>query len=58
MIPLECQPRAAAHRLLDGYQSLFQAKTDFTRFWDRIGAEGDLAALREWDTPHNASGER
>lgn len=35
---------------------LEQAKADFTLFWQRIGAEGDLqAALAEWDVRHNAS---
>lgn len=35
---------------------LEQAKGDFTTFWQRIGAEGDLdAALAEWDIRHNAS---
>jgi hypothetical protein len=32
---------------------LEHAKEDFARFWDWIGAEGDLeAALREWDIPY------
>lgn len=32
------------------------ARDDFRRFWDWIGAEGDLAAaLAEWDVRHNAS---
>jgi hypothetical protein len=32
------------------------ARQDFTTFWQRIGAEGDLEqALAEWDTRHNAS---
>ena len=31
-------------------------KVDFTGFWQRIGAEGDLeAALQEWDINYNAS---
>jgi len=35
---------------------LEDAKQDFQRFWDWIGAEGDLdAALAEWDINHNAS---
>ena len=35
---------------------LEMATTDFTRFWRRIGAEGDLEkALAEWKTRHNAS---
>ena len=35
---------------------LENAKADFTAFWDRIGAEGDLGmALAAWDTSHNAS---
>jgi hypothetical protein len=36
--------------------SVETAKTDFTAFWHRINAEGDLEkALEEWDTKHNAS---
>lgn len=36
--------------------SLKTAKADFTRFWGRIEAQGDLdAALAEWDVRHNAS---
>ena len=36
--------------------ALEQAKTDFPRFWERIGAEGDLdRALREWEISYNAS---
>ena len=36
--------------------SVETAKTDFTEFWDSIGAEGNLKkALKEWDTKHNAS---
>ncbi|MEZ6101298.1 MAG: hypothetical protein R3E01_20395 [Pirellulaceae bacterium] len=32
-------------------------EVDFRHFWDWIGATGDLdAALAEWDTPHNATG--
>jgi len=32
------------------------AATDFSRFWDWIGAEGDrAAALAEWRVRHNAS---
>jgi len=35
---------------------LEHAKADFTVFWERIGAEGDLElALAAWDTSHNAS---
>lgn len=35
---------------------LENAKEDFCRFWQWIGAEGDLsAALAEWDVRHNAS---
>jgi hypothetical protein len=35
---------------------LENAKADFTAFWNRIGAEGDLVmALATWDTSHNAS---
>ncbi len=35
---------------------LENAKQDFQRFWDFIGAEGDIdAALSEFDTAHNAS---
>jgi len=35
---------------------LESAKDDFTTFWDRIGAKGDLhTALAEWDTSYNAS---
>jgi hypothetical protein len=35
---------------------LENAKADFTAFWHRIGAEGDLdRALAAWDTIHNAS---
>jgi hypothetical protein len=31
-------------------------RQDFPRFWQAIGAEGDLdAALREWNTPRNVS---
>ena len=37
--------------------SLETVKTDFSRFWDKIGAEGDLdKALMEWDVNYNASG--
>ena len=36
--------------------SLETAKDDFREFWKNIGAQGDLeAALREFDTTHNAS---
>ena len=36
--------------------ALENAKADFARFWDWIGAEGDRQqALTEWDTRHNAS---
>ncbi|MFV9616601.1 MAG: hypothetical protein ACNYZG_11635 [Gammaproteobacteria bacterium] len=36
--------------------SVETAKKDFTEFWKRINAEGDLEkALEEWDTKHNAS---
>jgi hypothetical protein len=36
--------------------ALENATEDFTRFWELIGAEGDLqAALGEWETSHNAS---
>ena len=35
---------------------LEQAEQDFKRFWQQIGAEGDLqSALTEWQTRHNAS---
>ncbi len=35
---------------------LEHAREDFPRFWEAIGARGDLAmALTEWDTRHNAS---
>jgi hypothetical protein len=35
---------------------LEEAQTDFSDFWSRIGAEGNLpAALAEWQTRHNAS---
>jgi hypothetical protein len=35
---------------------LEQAATDFPRFWEWIGATGDLAAAQaEWQTQHNAS---
>lgn len=35
---------------------LEQAQEDFPRFWEWVGAEGDLqAALAEWQTRHNAS---
>lgn len=35
---------------------LENAKAEFTAFWDRINAEGDLKmALAEWDISHNAS---
>jgi hypothetical protein len=35
------------------------AKEDFKRFWEFVGAEGDLdAALGEWDVMHNASGKK
>ena len=38
---------------------LEHAKKDFQVFWDRIGAEGDLAAaLSEWDVSHNSTGEK
>ncbi len=31
-------------------------KQDFTEFWEKIGAEGNLeTALKEWDTKYNAS---
>lgn len=37
--------------------SLENAKEDFGRFWEWVGAEGDLrAALAEWDVKYNASG--
>jgi len=36
--------------------SVETAKKDFTEFWKRINAEGDLEkALEEWKTKHNAS---
>jgi hypothetical protein len=36
--------------------SVETAKSDFTRFWNNISAEGDLEkALAEWDINHNAS---
>lgn len=36
--------------------SLESIKTDFTAFWQRINAQGDLAkAIKEWDTNYNAS---
>ncbi len=36
--------------------TLENARVDFPRFWNLIGAEGDLeAALREWDSRYNAS---
>lgn len=36
--------------------SLETVKSDFTEFWNRIDAHGDLdAALREWDIQYNAS---
>lgn len=36
--------------------ALERAKSDFPRFWERIGAEGDLdRALREWEISYNAS---
>lgn len=36
--------------------TLENAKADFARFWDWIGAEGDKsAALAEWDVKHNKS---
>jgi len=35
---------------------LEQAQEDFARFWNWIGAEGDMdSASAEWDTRHNAS---
>jgi hypothetical protein len=35
---------------------LEHAQDDFPRFWEAIGARGDLdKALAEWDTRHNAS---
>ncbi|EGV51472.1 hypothetical protein [Candidatus Endoriftia persephone] len=35
---------------------LENAKADFTEFWDRIGASGELsAALEEWQVQYNAS---
>lgn len=35
---------------------LENAKVDFKKFWNAIGAEGDLdKALKEWDTCYNAS---
>ena len=47
---LRDKPHAMAFRLE-------HAKRDFTHFWERIGAEGDLErALAEWDVRHNASG--
>ncbi len=37
---------------------LEQAGDDFRRFWQEIGAEGDLdAALESWSVPHNTSAE-
>ncbi len=39
--------------------SVESAKPDFRRFWEFIGAEGDLdAALAEWDRQHNAASAR
>ncbi|MBU0500973.1 MAG: hypothetical protein KJ558_12030 [Gammaproteobacteria bacterium] len=36
--------------------ALERARTDFYRFWELIGAEGDLdRALREWEINYNAS---
>ncbi|NOQ88742.1 MAG: hypothetical protein GQ550_07440 [Gammaproteobacteria bacterium] len=36
--------------------SLETVKKDFTKFWDKIGAEGDLdKALKEWEVNYNAS---
>lgn len=36
--------------------SLETVKTDFTKFWGKIGAEGNLVeALKEWDVNYNAS---
>lgn len=36
--------------------SVETVKTDFTKFWYMINAEGDIEkALEEWDTKHNAS---
>lgn len=36
--------------------TLENAEADFTAFWARIGASGDLsAALNEWRIPHNAT---
>jgi hypothetical protein len=38
---------------------LESAREDFPRFWERIGARGDLPqALAEWDIRYNASDER
>jgi hypothetical protein len=50
-----------AHFLKDKPQQMTMWLHDigdpFQRFWERIGAVGDLAgALAEWQTPHNASG--
>ena len=46
---LKDKPMASTFRLE-------QAEEDFKRFWQRIGAEGDLdRALNEWQIQHNAS---
>jgi len=49
-----------AHFLKDKSKAMHfrleNAKEDFRKFWNWIGAEGDLdAALAEWDMKHNAS---
>lgn len=39
--------------------TLENAKEDFQQFWKEVGAKGDLsAALKEWETPHNATSRR
>ena len=50
---IECFLRDKSHTL---DVRLEQAKQDFPRFWQAIGAEGDLdAALAEFDIRHNSS---
>ena len=39
--------------------NLETAKSDFRKFWENIGAEGDLHdGLKEWDRKYNASDPR
>lgn len=52
---IACFLRDKRHRMAC---RLEQAREDFARFWNAIGANGDEgAALREWDISYNASGD-